>query len=192
MNRLIYYFNFPLPMLTYSQSHAHILKIETPEIKQYVLCRYYIHGHILAITVSYGNVICFPASRFAMIFQDLAVARKIMWNRTETIFIAVITCTACLWLFQFPFAVSLIKSSLPNALHFEFLLFLAVLLILRWNCWKGSVSTNCSKRQCDIHEHPTGNGRCYMSQEHSFPLGERWTKHALKVRLPFLYLPPYS
>lgn len=79
-----------------------------------------------------------------------------MWNKTKTIFLTVITCTACLWLFQFPFAVSLIKPSLPNALHFEFLLFLAVLLILLWNCWKGSVSTHCSGRQCDIRERPTG------------------------------------
>lgn len=63
---------------------------------------------------------------------------------------SVITCTSRLWLFQFPIAVSLMKSSLPNALHFEFLLFLAVLLILLWNYWKGSTGTNCSTRQCHL------------------------------------------
>lgn len=88
---------------------------------------------------------------------------KIMCNRTETIFIAVITSPACLWLFQFPFAVSLMKPSLPNALYFGFLLFLAVLLTLLRSCWRGSVSTNCSKRQRDIHRHPTGSGRRHLN-----------------------------
>lgn len=59
-----------------------------------------------------------PAFQLCMSFQDLDVARKIIWKRTKTIFITVITCTACLWLFQFPIAVSLMKSSLPKCIAF--------------------------------------------------------------------------
>ena len=83
---------------------------------------------------------------------------------------SVITCASRLWLFQFPIAVSLMKSSLPNALHFEFLLFLAVLLILLWNYWKGSAGTNCSTRRCDIQEQPIGNGRWHEKSRVLLPI----------------------
>lgn len=71
-----------------------------------------------------------PTFRLCMIFQDPGAARKVVWLRTETISVAVMTCAARLRLFQFPVAVSLRKSPLPNALRFGFLLFLPVLLIL--------------------------------------------------------------
>lgn len=137
-----------------------------------------------------------PAFQLCMSFQDLDVARKIIWKRTKTIFITVITCTACLWLFQFPIAVSLMKSSLPNALHFEFLLFLAVLLILLWSYWKGSTSTNCSKRQCDIQEHPVGNRKWWKVVQKSWVLLPVWWHLSLDLvntkpstlKLLFLFL----
>lgn len=122
------------------------------------------------VCLSYGNVMdsCLPTSMVSG--SGRSQEDYVEQDRNHFVHSNYLYCF--LWLFQFPSAVSLIKSSFPNALHFEFLLFLAVLLVLVWNCWKGSASTNCSKWQCDIHEHPPGNGRQHMRQEHGFPLGE--------------------
>lgn len=141
----------------------HILEIKIPKIKHVLRCSD-MCGCTWARLCRTGMQ-QIPTFRRCMIFQDPDAVRKVVWQRTETVSVSVMTCAARLRLFQFPVTLSLRKSPLPNALRFGFLLFLPVLLILLWNYWKGSTSTHCSRRQGTSRSllwETEGGGRWYF------------------------------